>query len=143
MDAGEHCRLMKAIEAFSWALFVVCTLIHYRIGEPAPIDASTSCFHVLARLSSHHTCEVARRWIRVITLLCCEGHGPSNITMVGYGTTQSRNYRGSANGWTATKTITSTTHTPSTAWVIRTRWEWCPKAWRQVSCPFRETPIPL
>jgi len=23
MDAGEHCRLMKAIEAFSWALFVV------------------------------------------------------------------------------------------------------------------------
>ena len=35
VDAGEHCRLMKAIEAFSWALFVVCMLIHYRIDEPA------------------------------------------------------------------------------------------------------------
>ena len=33
-----------------------------------PIDVPTSCFHVLARLSSHHPCEVARCWIRVSTL---------------------------------------------------------------------------
>ena len=108
-----------------------------------PIDASTSCFHVLARFSSYHTCEVARCWVRVSNLLCCEGRGLSNIMLAGYGTTQSRNYRGSANGWTATKTITSTTHTLSTAWAIRTQWEWCPKAWHRVSYPFRETPIPL
>lgn len=30
VDAGQHCRFMKAIEAFSWALFVVCTLSSYR-----------------------------------------------------------------------------------------------------------------
>lgn len=107
-----------------------------------PIDAPTSCFHVLARLSSHHTCEVARCWIRVSTLLCCEGRDLSYIPMAGYGTTQSRNYHGSANGWTATKTITSTTHILSIAWVIRTQWEWCHKAWHRVSCPFPETPIP-
>ena len=100
-----------------------------------PIDASASCFHVLARLSSHHTREIARCWIRVSTFLRCEGHGLSNIMMAGYGTTQCRNYHGSANGWMATKTTTSTTHTPSTVWVTRAQWEWHPKAWHRVSCP--------
>jgi len=88
-----------------------------------PIDASTSCLHVPARLSSHHTREVARCWIRVSTILYCEGRGVSNVTIIGYGITPSRNCLGSANGWTATKTIITTTHILSTAWVIRMQWE--------------------
>lgn len=118
------------------------------VKSPSPsrncllIGPATSCRHVLARLKSHHTREVARCWIRVSTLLCREDRGLSNITIAVYGTTQSRNCRGSGNGWMATKIIIFTTHTLSTAWVIQTQWAWCPKARRQVSCPLQD-PIPL
>jgi len=115
---------------------VYVELLPPRRNSP-PTDAPTSHFYVLARPSSHHTREVARCWIRVSTLLCCEGYSVSNITIAGYGEIQSRNSRGSVNGWMATKIIITTTRILNTAWVIRTQWEWCRKAWPRVSCRFQ------
>jgi hypothetical protein len=81
-----------------------------------------SYFHVLARHISHHSREVARCWVRVSTLSCCDGR-VSNIAIAGYGEIQFRTFRGSANGWTATKTIITTTHTLSTVSAMQTQWD--------------------
>jgi hypothetical protein len=120
--------------------------VYVELLSPIPngltTDASTSCLHVLARHISHHSGEVARCWICVSTLYAVNIM-ESEIAITEYGEIRSRTSRGSANGWTETKTIITTIRTLSTAWVTRMQWEWCRKAWHRLSCPFQGRPTPL